>query len=97
MIMQGRQSIVSSGKVTVTISSGSRTAEEWADLAMNKIVYIGENAHPVIRAQAEAFQARIRAVLVNYFKMVAEEQKSSDILFVQESGAVGLAEEMRRR
>ncbi len=42
------------------------TPEEIAERALDKIIYVGSNAHPAIREQAEAFKDHIRAVLVFY-------------------------------
>lgn len=42
------------------------TPEEIAERALDKIIYVGSNAHPAIRDQAEAFKDHIRAVLVFY-------------------------------
>lgn len=57
------------GIVTVTSVSGRGfTPEEVAEQALNKIVSIGGNCHPVIRDQAEAFRNQIRGVLVHYMK-----------------------------
>jgi len=42
------------------------TPEEIAERALDKIIYVGSNAHPAIREQAEAFRESIRDVLVFY-------------------------------
>ena len=42
------------------------TPEEIAERALDKIIYIGQQAHPAIRDQAEAFKDSIRQVLVYY-------------------------------
>ena len=57
------------GEVKATMVSGRGfTPEELAEQALNKIVFIGGNCHPVIRDQAEAFKNDIRGVLVHYMK-----------------------------
>lgn len=54
-------------EVLTTNNRGS-TPEELAERALDKIIYVGSNAHPAIRDQAEAFKDSIRAVLVQYLK-----------------------------
>jgi hypothetical protein len=55
--------------VTVrTTNNRGRTPEELADEALDKILYVGENVHPVIRDQAQAFKEQIRMLLVHYMR-----------------------------
>lgn len=55
------------GEVRATLVSGRGfTPEEIAEQALNKIISVGGNCHPVIRDQAEAFREQIRGVLVHY-------------------------------
>ena len=51
-----------------TISGRGFTPEEIAEQALDKIISIGNNSHPVIQAQAEAFRTEIRGVLVSYLR-----------------------------
>lgn len=65
-------SIVSGAKLgdvrATAVSGRGFTPEELAEQALNKIVSIGGNCHPVIRDQAEAFKNEIRGVLVHYMR-----------------------------
>ncbi len=55
------------GSVVVMTTQGrGSTPEEVAERALDKIIYVGSNAHPAIRDQAEAFKDSIRGVLVHY-------------------------------
>jgi hypothetical protein len=57
------------GQITAkSVSGRGFTPEEVADMALEKIMYVGESSHPVIRDQAEAFRDQIRIVLVRYMK-----------------------------
>ena len=57
------------GEIKATLVSGRGfTPEEVAEQALNKIISVGGNCHPVIRDQAEAFKNDIRGVLVHYMK-----------------------------
>ena len=54
-------------KVLTTQNRGM-TPEEIADLALDKIIYVGSKSNPLIREQAEAFRKQIRSVLIIYIK-----------------------------
>tara|TARA_R110000868_G_scaffold230254_2_gene483392 strand:+ start:2201 stop:2485 length:285 start_codon:yes stop_codon:yes gene_type:complete len=55
------------GSVMVMTTEGRGfTPEEVAERALDKIIYVGANAHPMLREQAEAFKDSIRHVLVYY-------------------------------
>jgi hypothetical protein len=57
------------GIATASMVSGRGfTPEELAEQAVNEIISIGNNSHPVIQAQAEAFRKDIRAVMINYLR-----------------------------
>ena len=57
------------GEIKVTMVSGRGfTPEEIAEQALDRIISVGGNCHPVIRDQAEAFRNEIRGVLVHYMK-----------------------------
>lgn len=44
------------------------SAEELAEMALNKIFHVGENAPAPIKAQAEAYRDNIRDVLIFYIR-----------------------------
>lgn len=55
------------GNVMVMATEGRGfTPEETAERALDKIIYVGSQAHPAIRDQAEAFKDSIRQVLIHY-------------------------------
>lgn len=57
------------GNVAVaTTSHRGFTPEEIAERALDKILFVGAQSHPVIREQAEAFREQIRHVLVHYMR-----------------------------
>ena len=51
-----------------TVSHRGFTPEELAEQALNKIIYVGDQSHPAIRDQAQAFREHIRGVLVFYMQ-----------------------------
>ena len=53
------------GQITaISVSGRGFTPEEVAEMALDKIIYIGESSHPALRDQAEAFRDQIRTVFV---------------------------------
>jgi len=52
----------------VMVSGRGFTPEEVAEMALDKIIYIGASANPVLRQQAEAYKDQLRVVLVQYMK-----------------------------
>ena len=47
-----------------SVSNRGFTPEELAEQALNKIIYVGDQSHPAIREQAQAYKEHIREVLV---------------------------------
>lgn len=44
------------------------TPEELTEQALDKIIYVGSQSHPVIRDQAEVFRKQIGSVILHYMK-----------------------------
>lgn len=64
------------GDINVITTEGrGHTPEEMADLAVEKIIYVGKDSHPAIIEQARAFKAHIHAVLVEYFHRAQEQER----------------------
>ena len=53
------------------------TPEELAEQAVNKIVYVGANSHPVIREQAETFKESVRHVVLMYLQQAVQSNKTT--------------------
>lgn len=51
--------------VTATQNRGA-TPEEIAERALNRIIFVGANAHPHIAEQARAYREELRKVLIFY-------------------------------
>jgi hypothetical protein len=52
--------------MVMTTQNRGFTPEEIAERALDKIIYVGSNAHPAIRDQAEAYKNSIRQVVIHY-------------------------------
>jgi hypothetical protein len=78
------------GSVMVMATEGRGfTPEEVAERALDKIIYVGSNAHPAIRDQAEAFKDSIRGVLVHYMR---EAVRSHNVTLVNKFKQAGYPE-----
>jgi hypothetical protein len=78
------------GSVMVMTTEGRGfTPEEVAERALDKIIYVGSEAHPAIRDQAEAFKDSIRAVLVHYMH---EAVRSHNVTLVSKFKRAGYPE-----
>ena len=76
----------------VTTDNRGMNAEEWAELAVNRIVAVSANAPPQVREQAFAYKAMIKALLIDYFQKVAKSEKSTAKTIWNEQGLEGLME-----
>ena len=70
----------------VAVSGRGFTPEEVADMALEKIVYVGADSHPLIRDQAEAFKSQIRAVLVRYMRQAVASHNTTLANRLREAG-----------
>jgi hypothetical protein len=70
----------------MAVSGRGFTPEELAEVALEKIVYIGEGSHPVIRDQAEAFRQQIRTVLVRYMRQAVASHNTTLANRLREAG-----------
>jgi len=78
------------GNVMVATTHGRGfTPEEIAERALDKIIYVGSGAHPVIHEQAEAFKDSIRSVLVYYMHEVV---RSHNVTLVNKFKQAGYPE-----
>ena len=53
------------------------TPEELAEMTLDRIVYVGENSHPVIREQAEAFRNQIHGVLLSSLRQAVRSHNTT--------------------
>lgn len=66
------------GAVNVyTTDNRGYTAEEIAERAIDKIIYVGDQSHPAITAQARAFKQHIHDVLVVYLREAQESERTT--------------------
>ena len=72
-----------------TTSFGGMTPEQVAELALAKIIYVGQDANPLLKEQALAYKDNIRQVLVYYMKQAI---KSNDTTIADKLHKAGHSE-----
>lgn len=83
-------------KVDVLTTSGrGMTAEEVAELALNKLISISDTAPPEITAQAKAFKERMRLVLVHYMRQAIASDRTTVYNILKDAGHPDIAETIR--
>lgn len=60
-----------------TTNNRGFTPEELASNALDKILYVGETTHPVIKEQAIAFREQIRHILVHYMHQAIKSDRTT--------------------
>ena len=86
---------VGSVKIKTSVGGGL-TNEQIADLAVDKIAGISDQAPPHIRQQAKVFKEHLKIVLYHYLIMARKEERASIIQVLQSSGQKETAEYIRR-
>jgi hypothetical protein len=69
-----------------TTSYGGMTPEQVAELALAKIIHVGENANPLLKEQALAYKDSIRQVLVYYMKQAIKSNHTTVANKLREAG-----------
>ncbi len=60
-----------------SVSNRGFTPEELAEQALNKIIYVGDQSHPAIREQAQAYKDHIREALIFYMNRAIESRNTT--------------------
>ena len=85
------------GAVAVfTSTNRGHSPEEMADMALNKIMLVSEDAPPVIRDQALAYKAKLKEILIFYMNRMAQSERTTIWALMQQQGHEDVAEIIRR-
>lgn len=63
-------------KVYSTVNRGF-TPEEIAERAIDKIIFVGKDSHPLVREQAEAYKNHIKSVVLFYLKEAVKSDRTT--------------------
>lgn len=53
------------------------SVDELAKRAADKIIYVGDQSHPLVREQARAFKERVEAVVAFYLQEAVEQDRAT--------------------
>jgi hypothetical protein len=85
------------GDVSIaTTSNKGLSVEYWANRCLDKIITVGENSHPLVAQQAEAFKKEIRVVLVAFMKNAIKSDRTTLYNEFIKQGETQMAEILRR-
>lgn len=62
------------------------TPEELATRAADKIIYVGDQSHPAVQAQARAFKESVKQVVAFYLKEAVEQDRATISMRLREAG-----------
>ena len=79
-----------------TSENRGHSAEEMAEMALNKIMLVSEDAPPVIRDQAVAHRERLKEILIFYMKRMSQSERTTIWALMKKQGHDDLAEIIRR-
>ncbi len=79
-----------------TTNNRGHSPEEMAEMAMNKIMVVSEEAPPVIRDQAIAHRDKLKEILIFYMNRMAQSERTTIWAEMRQQGHDDLAEIIRR-
>ena len=85
------------GSVIVkTSEQGGLSNEQIADLAVDKIASVSEDAPPHLKEQAKLFKEQLKGIIHHYLLLARKEERASIIQALRSSGHKEMAEYIRR-
>ena len=85
------------GSVVVkTSDKGGLTNEQIADLAVDKIASVSENAPSHLKEQAKLFREQLKGIIHHYILLARKEERATIIQALRSSGHKEMAEYIRR-
>ena len=82
--------------VVHTTDNRGQSPEEVAELCVNRLISIGDDAHPVIQAQARAYRDNMLAVVAHYIKVGIDQNRATICAELRKAGQHELADQLRR-
>ena len=85
------------GNVIVkTSEQGGLNNEQIADLAVEKIASVSDNAPPHVKEQAKLFKEQLKGIIHHYLLLARKEERGTIIQALRLSGHKEMAEYIRR-
>ena len=70
--------------------------KELAARAADKIIYVGDQSHPAVQAQARAFKDSVRQVVAFYLREAVEQDRATIAVRLREAGHPDLVHLLER-
>lgn len=86
MIMNDVGVLLGGSVMVNTTSNRGLNAEEVAERAVDRIISVGQNSHPAIRDQAQAFRQHIQSVVTFYIKEGIKNDRATIAIRLREAG-----------
>lgn len=86
MIMNDVGVLLGGSVMVNTTSNRGLNAEEVAERAVERIISVGQNSHPAIRDQAQAFKQQIQSVVTFYIKEGIKNDRATIAIRLREAG-----------
>lgn len=80
----------------MTSDNGGHSPEQVAELCVDKIISISDQAHPALQQQAHAFREQLLKIVAHYVKMGAQQDRATVCAKLREAGFGDLADQIRR-
>ena len=85
------------GSVVVkTSEQGGLSNEQIADLAVEKIASVSEDAPPHLKQQAKLFKEQLKGIIHHYLLLARKEERATIMQVLRSSGHKEMAEYIRR-
>ena len=85
------------GNVIVkTSEQGGLNNEQIADLAVEKIASVSDNAPPHVKQQAKLFKEQLKGIIHHYILLARKEERATIMQALRSSGHKEMAEYIRR-
>ena len=85
------------GSVVVkTSEQGGLNNEQIADLAVEKIASVSEDAPPHLKQQAKLFKEQLKGIIHHYLLLARKEERATIMQVLRSSGHKEMAEYIRR-
>ena len=85
------------GSVVVkTSEQGGLNNEQIADLAVEKIASVSEDAPPHLKQQAKLFKEQLKGIMYHYLILARREERATIMQVLRSSGHKEMAEYIRR-
>jgi hypothetical protein len=78
--------LLGGGVIVRTTDNRGFTPEEISERAVERIIYVGQQTHPAIRDQAQAFKEHIRHVIVHYMKEAIKNDRATIAIRMKDAG-----------